>query len=304
MWHGVDRSRYEWYPVIDYDACTGCGMCLLTCGNGVFKWSLSENAPIVADPGSCVLGCTTCGKLCPEDAITFPGDPREFIGKIVRENRIFPAVRMELDERLKRHPDHVVEEGPILRENEGANGGFDRWHGIARDCVDWHPTVDESRCVGCGLCVVTCSEKRNVFGFDLKNRNAVVISPNNCMVGCDNCRAACLWNAISFPDPSQLRELVDSLVSDGAIRDELEGRLASGGDAVRTVISRPPTPTGNQPGQRAPQRVGDRGGTVCAMSIERTPPRAPAPRRARTRRRWLSCDTAQPSARMPSASPR
>ncbi|BBE42202.1 Ferredoxin [Conexivisphaera calida] len=100
--------------------------------------------------------------------------------------------------------------------------------------MDWHPTIDESRCVGCGLCVVICSEKRNVFGFDLKNRKAVVISPNNCMVGCDNCRVACLWNAISFPDPSQIRELVKSLVSDGAIREELEEKLASSGPVIRT----------------------------------------------------------------------
>jgi len=109
-WHGVDRSKYQWYPIIDYEACTSCGLCLLTCGNNVFTWSVSKNVPLVANPGNCVLGCTTCGKLCPEDAIKFQGDPKEFIGKLIRENRIFPTVRKELDERLKAHPDHIIEE--------------------------------------------------------------------------------------------------------------------------------------------------------------------------------------------------
>jgi len=107
-WHGVERSMYEWFPIMDYEACTGCGLCLLTCGNGVFRWSSSGNVPVVADPGSCVLGCTTCGKLCPEDAIKFPDDPKLFVEKAIRENRIYPQVRRELDERLRKYPDHRV----------------------------------------------------------------------------------------------------------------------------------------------------------------------------------------------------
>ena len=110
MWHGVERSKYEWFPIINYDVCTGCGLCLLTCGNSVFKWSMSKNIPIVANPGSCVLGCTTCGKLCPENAITFQDDPKKFIGRIVRENKIFPQVRKELDDRLKKYPARVITE--------------------------------------------------------------------------------------------------------------------------------------------------------------------------------------------------
>ncbi|MEM0123677.1 MAG: hypothetical protein QXI38_04135 [Conexivisphaerales archaeon] len=110
MWHGVERLKYKWFPIINYDVCNGCGMCLLTCGNNVFTWSTDKNAPLAANPGSCVLGCTTCGKLCPEDAITFQDDPKKFIGRLIRENRIFPEVRKELDARLKAHPDHIVME--------------------------------------------------------------------------------------------------------------------------------------------------------------------------------------------------
>lgn len=109
-WHGVERLKYEWFPVINYELCTGCGMCLLTCGNSVFAWSANNNTPVIANPSSCVLGCTTCGKLCPEDAITFQGDPKEFVEKLIRENRMFPEVRRELDDRLKAHPDHIIKE--------------------------------------------------------------------------------------------------------------------------------------------------------------------------------------------------
>ncbi len=82
-WHGVDRSIFQWFPMINYEACTSCGLCYLTCGNNVFAWSVDKNLPVVANPGNCVLGCTTCGKLCPENAITFPDDPKNFIGKII-----------------------------------------------------------------------------------------------------------------------------------------------------------------------------------------------------------------------------
>ncbi|MGC8558613.1 MAG: 4Fe-4S dicluster domain-containing protein [Nitrososphaeria archaeon] len=105
---------------------------------------------------------------------------------------------------------------------------FAMWHGINRSSIEWHPVVDEKRCVGCGLCVVTCSEKRNVFGYNLESKKAVVLYPENCMVGCDNCRVACLWNAISFPDSSQLRQLADYLTSSGKISEELKQKINAG----------------------------------------------------------------------------
>jgi len=104
---------------------------------------------------------------------------------------------------------------------------FAVWHGLNRSSINWHPIIDEDKCVGCGLCVVTCSEKRNVFGFDPNHKKAVVLYPDNCMVGCDNCRVACLWNAISFPDVSQLKDVAKSLIDSGAISAELEEKISS-----------------------------------------------------------------------------
>lgn len=102
---------------------------------------------------------------------------------------------------------------------------FSNWHGINRKAINWHPTIDENKCVGCGLCVVTCSEKRNVFGYDEEKMKAVVLNPDNCMVGCNNCQVACLWDAISFPDTSQVKSLAKSLVDEGQAKKELQARL-------------------------------------------------------------------------------
>ncbi|MEM4213267.1 MAG: hypothetical protein QXO63_03035 [Thermoplasmatales archaeon] len=107
-WHGVERKEISWFPTVNDLACTGCGLCLLTCGNAVFKWNVNENRPIVAEEKNCVLGCTTCGKLCPESAISFPEDPKKFVRNLAIKYKIYPKVKQELAERMIKFPDHLV----------------------------------------------------------------------------------------------------------------------------------------------------------------------------------------------------
>lgn len=107
-WHGVNRSEIEWAPVIDYSKCTDCGLCLLSCGNAVFGFSKSQGKYVVANGGNCVVGCTTCGKVCPEKAISFPEDATKFVKSVIVKYKIFPTVKKELDARLEKFPDHVV----------------------------------------------------------------------------------------------------------------------------------------------------------------------------------------------------
>lgn len=83
---------------------------------------------------------------------------------------------------------------------------FNTWKGIPREEINWHPTIDESKCVGCGMCFTTCG--RNVFDYDVKRRKSVVARPNNCMVGCTSCETWCVFNAISFPDKQYVKDLI------------------------------------------------------------------------------------------------
>ncbi len=50
------------------------------------------------------------------------------------------------------------------------------WHGISRETIAWNPTVDEKKCIGCGICVTGCGRK--VYGFDYERKKPVVLRPS------------------------------------------------------------------------------------------------------------------------------
>ncbi|MGC8638116.1 MAG: hypothetical protein ACP5UP_07840, partial [Athalassotoga sp.] len=52
--------------------------------------------------------CTTCGKVCPEEAISFPADASKLVKSVIVKYKIFPTVTKELKARLDKFPDHVV----------------------------------------------------------------------------------------------------------------------------------------------------------------------------------------------------
>lgn len=83
---------------------------------------------------------------------------------------------------------------------------YAKWKGVAREEIDWHPTIDEAKCVGCGMCVTTCG--RNVFDFDADKKKAVVARPLQCLVACSSCEAWCIYQAISFPDRDRVRDFI------------------------------------------------------------------------------------------------
>jgi len=102
---------------------------------------------------------------------------------------------------------------------------FAKWHGIDRTTIEWGPKIDATKCTGCGLCVVTCGEKRNVYGFDPDSKKAVVMYPQHCMVGCDNCAMACLWDAISFPHDAEYLKVLSRKINKEQITKELDKKL-------------------------------------------------------------------------------
>jgi NAD-dependent dihydropyrimidine dehydrogenase PreA subunit len=80
------------------------------------------------------------------------------------------------------------------------------WQGIERASIDWAPRIDESLCIGCGLCVTTCGRK--VFDYDFDRKKAVTARPTQCMVGCVTCENLCPQRAIGFPPVSYIAHLI------------------------------------------------------------------------------------------------
>lgn len=55
----------------------------MNCGKGVYAWK--KEGPVVENPLSCVVGCTTCASLCKGEAISFP-DVKELRDLYEKEN--------------------------------------------------------------------------------------------------------------------------------------------------------------------------------------------------------------------------
>jgi CDP-4-dehydro-6-deoxyglucose reductase len=80
------------------------------------------------------------------------------------------------------------------------------WHGVRKEEIEWHPTVEHELCIGCGLCVLGCAA--DVYAFDFDKRKPVVIAPLKCKVGCVTCANTCPAHAISFPPLSRIHKII------------------------------------------------------------------------------------------------
>ncbi len=98
-WHGIKRDKIDWHPEIDKKKCIGCGLCVTTCGRGVYKFDYGKNKPKVVNPNNCLVGCQTCSNLCPAKAIKFAEEDktREKAQDIVKKNQILPKIKRELE---------------------------------------------------------------------------------------------------------------------------------------------------------------------------------------------------------------
>ena len=72
--------------------------------------------------------------------------------------------------------------------------------GVPRSEINWGPTIDEKRCVGCGMCL-NCGKKV----FEWKDDKSVVARRDNCSVGCTSCATLCQGKCITFPPIEDLR---------------------------------------------------------------------------------------------------
>jgi DNA-binding transcriptional ArsR family regulator/Pyruvate/2-oxoacid:ferredoxin oxidoreductase delta subunit len=96
---------------------------------------------------------------------------------------------------------------PDLQDNTSKKQPLGKlWYGIPRKQVQWQPRLLVDKCVGCGLCVISCLKE--VFGFNFAQNHPVVISSDLCTVGCKICATVCIHDAIEFPPEDQIRQLI------------------------------------------------------------------------------------------------
>ena len=85
-WHGIPRKDIDWHPTVVSERCLGCGLCVTSCGRGVYAFDYDQNRPVVVAPDRCMVGCTTCATICLQDAIEFPS--RDYIRGLIRSRKI------------------------------------------------------------------------------------------------------------------------------------------------------------------------------------------------------------------------
>lgn len=68
---GEKGEWIPWFPVIDYDKCTGCRQCLNFCLFGTYTVNEAKRVE-VTNPSHCKTGCPACARVCPQGAIIFP----------------------------------------------------------------------------------------------------------------------------------------------------------------------------------------------------------------------------------------
>jgi len=82
-----------------------------------------------------------------------------------------------------------------------------RFGGIPRERIPWHPTIADERCTRCGICVSFCHQGV----YEESKDGPVVKNPFNCIVGCTGCANECPAGAIGFPTLVELRDALARL---------------------------------------------------------------------------------------------
>ena len=99
LWHGIPREQIGWHPTIVAERCIGCGICATSCNKGVYAFDYETNKPVVVAPQACMVGCTTCATICPEDALEFPS--QGYVRQVIKKNKIITQAK----NMLKADPD-------------------------------------------------------------------------------------------------------------------------------------------------------------------------------------------------------
>ncbi|MEI7823894.1 MAG: hypothetical protein WCI01_01250 [Chlorobiaceae bacterium] len=100
-WNGIPREEIDWHPTIEANQCTGCGMCVVSCGREVFDFNKEIKKSEVSRPLQCMVGCTSCKAWCVFGAISFPDDQR--VKDLIKRKNILPHVKRLLEQKLQKN---------------------------------------------------------------------------------------------------------------------------------------------------------------------------------------------------------
>ncbi len=100
-----------WYPVIDRERCSGCGICYDYCIFATYQ--LDQNSPRaqrvkVAAPLNCKQGCPACARICPSGALIFPFSPEAVLNGALEDKSVM--ARDELIREFEKDPIKVLEQ--------------------------------------------------------------------------------------------------------------------------------------------------------------------------------------------------
>jgi len=83
---GIPRKLIPWYPTIDEELCTNCGLCVEACKHGAYAFCENSSRVIVADPYACEVYCESCRFQCAVGAIGFPD--RRSVKLVIKDLRL------------------------------------------------------------------------------------------------------------------------------------------------------------------------------------------------------------------------
>lgn len=84
LWKEILRKKIGWFPKICYGKCDGCMMRVKKCTRGAYVEKDGELK--TTKPDNCVVGCTGCHSVCPQNAISHP--PKSYLEKLPKRGGI------------------------------------------------------------------------------------------------------------------------------------------------------------------------------------------------------------------------